>query len=567
MKLRVVLTGLLLVLLIEAPAHGACPAAQLTSIHAIKGYEASTVARNRPITVEGVVTGVFLGEERLRGFYLQQQRSGGEQAGLFVYLPNVPLREEKLIQSGNHLQLRARAGEFRGQTQLQRVEEVRLCGRDRLPAPLAVHWPLSPERLARLEGLLLTFPQPLTVTGNHELGRYGTLALSAQGRLFRPGNDPRPARQQAPLLLDDGSYRGNPQPIPYLDRQGSRRVGSTVEGLTGILAYAFDAYRLHPVQAVSFIDGNPRPGPPTAPGERIRVAGLNVENYFLTPGARGASDAAELERQRQKLAATVQGIDADILALSEVENDPRALADLVAQLNRRLPRQLHYRAMGGPATRGGDAIKLALLYRPERVRPVSETYSDSAAVHNRPPLAAFFRAHGEASQPFGVVTAHFKSKTRCPARGDIDRGQGCWNRRRVAQSRALLDFLDRLERARGHDRILLIGDINSYGAEDPVMALKDGGLIDLIARDLPPKARYSYVFRGESGYLDHALASASLGAAVSRLQIWHINADEPRFLGYDRPPHAAELFRPDPYRSSDHDPIIVDLEPAAPRPH
>ncbi|EWG99760.1 ExeM/NucH family extracellular endonuclease, partial [Halomonas sp. BC04] len=396
----------------------------------------------------------------------------------------------------------------------------------------------------------------LTVTGNYELARYGSLRVAAE-RLFRPTNTPGDTQQRDVLMLDDGSYRAFPSPIPYLDANGTRRVGSTIKGLTGVLAHAFDAYRLHPTLEPRFEDANPRPGPLPEPGERLRVATFNVENYFITLGQRGAADAEELERQRAKLAAAVDGLQADILALVEVENDPRALADLVEQLSERTG--VRYRAVGGSANRGSDAIKLALIYRPDRVEAVSELYADNSPTHHRPPLAAFFRSR-DGGPAFGVVTAHFKSKTGCPPRGDIDRGQGCWNQRRVEQAQAMNGFLDRLAAAEGHERLLLTGDLNAYGAEDPIRTLTDAGLVDLMARELPPEHRYSYVFRGESGYLDHAMASPELAAAAAEVRPWPINADEPVFLGYDGPDNAAPYFQPDPFRSSDHDPIAVDLE-------
>jgi hypothetical protein len=124
-------------------------------------------------------------------------------------------------------------------------------------------------------------------------------------------------------------------------------------------------------------------------------------------------------------------------------------------------------------------------------------------------------------------------------------------------------FLERLA-TKGSEKLLLVGDLNAYGAEDPIRTLTDTGLVDLIARELPPEQRYTYVFRGESGYLDHALASPELAAAVAAVHPWPINADEPPFLGYDGPESAAGLIRPDAFRSSDHDPVAVDLFPEAP---
>ena len=41
------------------------------------------------------------------------------------------------------------------------------------------------------------------------------------------------------------------------------------------------------------------------------------------------------------------------------------------------------------------------------------------------------------------------------------------------------------------------------------------------------------MFDGQAGYLDHALASASLDSQVTGAPEWHINADEPSVLDYD----------------------------------
>lgn len=547
---------LLALLLATSTATAGCPEPSSADLAVIKGIgERSPLPAGREVIVDGVVTGEFLGRERLNGFYLQQATEHGP-VGLFVYMPGATPSDGILIAPGSHLQLHARTGEYRGQVQLERVEQIETCASDRLPEPIAVDWPLSEEQLSRKEGLLVSFPQTLTVTGNDELARYGSLGLATE-RLFRPTNTPGEPRQRDILVLDDGSYRAYPSPTPYLDAESTRRVGSTVQGLTGILSHAFDAYRLHPTLEPRFENANPRPEPLPDPGERLRIATFNVENYFVTLGQRGAANADELERQRAKLAAAVEGLQADILALVEVENDPHALDDLVEQLSERTG--IRYRAVGGEADRGSDAIKLALIYRTDRVEAVSELYADDDPAHHRPPLAAFFRSVNS-GPAFGVVTAHFKSKSGCPPSGDIDRGQGCWNQRRVEQSQAMSDFLDRLAAAEGHERLLLAGDLNAYGAEDPIRTLTHSGLINLIARELPPERHYSYVFRGESGYLDHALASPELAAAVAAVRPWPINADEPAFLGYDGPDNAAPHFRPDPFRSSDHDPIAVDLE-------
>ncbi|MDZ7651386.1 MAG: lamin tail domain-containing protein [Burkholderiaceae bacterium] len=88
--------------------------------------------------------------------------------------------------------------------------------------------------------------------------------------------------------------------------------------------------------------------------------------------------------------------------------------------------------------------------------------------------------------------------------------------------------------------------------------LRAAGHENLLER-LPPKQRYSYVFESEAGALDHAFANASLSHQVTRIAIWHTNADEPPVLDYNLEFKTDDRWAPTPYRASDHDPIVVGL--------
>ena len=69
------------------------------------------------------------------------------------------------------------------------------------------------------------------------------------------------------------------------------------------------------------------------------------------------------------------------------------------------------------------------------------------------------------------------------------------------------------------------------------------------------------MFQGQSGYLDHALATNALASkASSRVSEWHINSDEPVMLDYNQEFNPAFVYAPGPFRSSDHDPVIVSLD-------
>jgi len=530
--------------LVAAPAIADCPRTLVTPLTELRS---GLVAEGRRVTVEGIVTGVFIGPERLGGFFIQQQ--GLPPAGLFVYAPALPA---DAVRPGDQAQVAGRFNRFHGRPQISRIDNVHVCAHPGLPGPVIVRLPEDAARLADLQDVKVRFDQPLTVTGNYELGRYGSLRLSAAGRLYRKsgavetGPDSPQARQ---IVLDDGSYRAKPRPIPYLAANGTRRSGDRVEGLTGILTHAFNAHRVHPTRVPLFSEANPRPAAPAPTRGTLRIATLNVENYFLTLGQRGATDRAQLDRQRKKLTAAVRGIDADVLSLVEVENREKALEDLLKVLNRNLPAALRYQAVMH-RTPGTDAIRNALLYRPTRVTLV-DAAADLDPVHNRSPLLAWFTP-ADGVEPFGVVAIHFKAKVGCPETGDVDLGQGCWNQLRTRQARRLLDWMTEVRLADAP--ILVAGDLNAYVSEDPLLEFLAAGKQDLASRHLPSERHYTYVFHGEAGQLDYLLARKGLAERVVAAGIWHINADEPPFLGF-----AGRQPTSGPWRSSDHDPVWADL--------
>jgi hypothetical protein len=159
-----------------------------------------------------------------------------------------------------------------------------------------------------------------------------------------------------------------------------------------------------------------------------------------------------------------------------------------------------------------------------------------------------------------VVANHFKSKSCGGATGanaDQGDGQSCFNADRVAQAQAELRFVEQLKQSSGDEDVLVTGDLNSYSREDPIDVLTGGGLVNVHERELAPGDRYSFVFDGAQGVLDHFLATQPLAAKVTGAGIWHLNADEPDAFEYGGP---EAFFAPDAYRSSDHDAGIVGIE-------
>jgi hypothetical protein len=71
------------------------------------------------------------------------------------------------------------------------------------------------------------------------------------------------------------------------------------------------------------------------------------------------------------------------------------------------------------------------------------------------------------------------------------------------------------------------------------------------------------VFDGQWGSLDHAFASASLLGQIAGAAAYHVNADEPSVLDYNTDFKSASqilnLYAPNEFRSSDHDPLVVGI--------
>jgi hypothetical protein len=115
----------------------------------------------------------------------------------------------------------------------------------------------------------------------------------------------------------------------------------------------------------------------------------------------------------------------------------------------------------------------------------------------------------------------------------------------------------------GDPDFIIVGDLNSYAKEDPISALEGAGFTNLINTFVGPEA-YSYVFGGQSGYLDHALATSTLTDQTVGATEWHINADEPTVLDYNEefktPNQLNTFYSPEPFRASDHDPLVVGLD-------
>lgn len=450
----------------------------------------------------------------------------------------------------------------------------------------------------------------------------GDKPLYQPGEVMAPGPEATALMDEneaKKILLDDGKSvnlsKERDLPISYITQEEPVRVGAKAT-LTDpvVLGYSHNAWRLQPVKPWESAanDGvafeNTREATPKDVGGDIQLATFNVLNYFPTTGdslpgctsyndregnkisvrggclARGAYTAESFARQEEKIVAAISATGADVIGLMEVENSSRltgqpdaATATLVAALNKKdgagtwdyIRTAATYEAVGAAGT--GDAIANAIIYKPSLVKPVGEAAAligDPAFANARNPLGQVFVPIAERTgegpvegKPFLFVVNHFKSKgSKDAADASIpaDPVQGNARTSRERQAEALVAWAAKTAGERSVEDVFLGGDFNAYGMEPPIQKMVEAGYTNVVEEKAP--GEWSYVYKGLVGNLDHVLASASANNRVTGATSWSINAQESVMLQYSRyNSSASDVYRPDVYASSDHNPAIVGL--------
>lgn len=555
-----------------------------TPINAVQGTSNTSPVVNERVTIRGFVTASWQQDKGLGGFFVQSapvdiDDNTHTSEGLFVQASdrfnNVKPRDTIVI-SGI-------VKEVNKLTSLTDVDELITCGSvEALPEPIQLTLPIADKQeFERVEGMRVALSsgnnEPLTVSGNYNYPRYGFVDISA-GRLWTPSQVAAPgpeARQLAErnelnrIQLDDNNNTINPRPLPFeslfTGPQKSLRNGTTLKPLVGVISQFNRRYRLQPLETPSLISANSATlsEVPEKTGGTLRIASFNVLNFFNGngqkqgfPTPRGADTPAEMKRQQAKIVAAIKALNADVVGIMEIENDGfgehSAIRQLVNALNEAGPTTYY---VSEPEARrvGHDQITVGLIYNKETVTASSHAMvntSGAFAWGSRPPLAQTLKDKNT-GETFTVVVNHFKSKGSCPEDQDSPNsnqndGQACWNDLRVKSAEQLTEWIA----GASFNNTVLLGDFNAYYNEDPIRYLSENGFLN------PSKATdYSYVYDSQAGALDHVFVENSMQNSVSGVYHLPFNADEPGLYDYRN----AEYYHPSPYRSSDHDPLVLDL--------
>ncbi|HDZ8838792.1 TPA: ExeM/NucH family extracellular endonuclease [Aeromonas veronii] len=449
-------------------------------------------------------------------------------------------------------------------------------------------------------------------------------------------------------LVVESDYKAPDGVLPWFPSwdadQGYLRIGDQLTGLEGVIVYNKDAFRLVVPSDITLTAGallrSPEEDRQDAParlaGSDLRIGSFNVLNYFTSHSSiggalnilckdqadadnakgcnRGAKSQPEFEKQRTKIVNAITAMDADLLGLMEMENngfeDNSALHNLVTRLNeQQKDASKHYAYVRLPVTAltdgkffGGDAIMVAMIYRPALLTPSGDasviklpeqrytTGGVAKTAGQRDSLVQTFTL-AKSKEPLTLVVNHLKSKgSGCYENGDGKTEpadlQGKCTEFRVSAAKVLGEAVSKLP-----GQVLLVGDFNSYAKEDPIRVLTDYnpatserkivsashtfigdqsyeqlgrevtrsyGLIDLNVKFNKEKA-ISYSYDGELGTLDYALANPALASKVAGVADWHINSFESSLFEYGSQYTGTLLKSDNPFSASDHDPIIVDL--------
>ena len=574
----------------------------------------------------------------LEGFTIQTPGTGGTwdptrstSDGLFVFMGKSSATMPSI---GDCVVVKGKVAEYSGVknatastqslTQLLPEKITAVSGCDPVK-PTELSGVPTQKQMEALESMLVLPKDTWTITDNYKTNRFGTLSLTPGTEVLRTATDvvaPGAAAQAyeaenaaKTIDLDDASttdltnfkQNGYKERYAYLANGAPARVGYHVTFTKPVvLESRFGSFVFQPTQMTAgYPDRSPvsitgeRPAAPTVSGD-TKVATFNVLNYFSDlgenePGCKGYEDrdhkyvtdkdcklrgawsSQAFANQQTKIVQAINTIDADVVALEEIENPVAsgvstdrdgALKSLVNALNAAAGSEV-WAYVPSPSTvpANEDVIRIAFIYKKAKIAPVGDSviYDDPAYTGlARQPLAQEFKPITDANHEgknFVVIANHFKSKGSAPknlsgaeaaANTDNGDGQGNSNGVRVKQARALATFAQRFNGT----PTLLVGDFNAYTKEDPLKVLTDAGWAHESGH-----GDSSYVYGGRSGSMDHVFANSAAHPLITEVKSWAVNAQESIAFEYSRANYNAYLaFEADnPYRASDHNPEIIGL--------
>lgn len=406
--------------------------------------------------------------------------------------------------------------------------------------------------LEAVEGMLLSFEAittgPININDRIPLSARMAQSYREPGIRF-PGISELPVWDGNPEIFWIAPGALGLEPDPFT---GTRvKVQST-----GVLNAEGDKYVVWPLSLS--ITGTPVFEPVASPGEnQLTLGSLNAvllreENFFLN------SNLVKTARY------IIEGMGSpDILALQEIgtSNILSRLAQTLRSLDPSLDYQVVFRQGSGDIHLGfliSSSFKIADVQQ----LGTSERLDTGLPLHDRPPLLVALDLPTEPVTRLLVMNVHLRSFFNID---DPDDGERVRNKR-YEQAISVAKMVQQYHGS----NLIVAGDFNAYAFSDgyvDVLGQITGqpGLEALmgnipivypplinISTTLPDSQQYSYCFEGNVELLDHCLSNDLPDFRIIDLQYARGNAEN----AYE---HLKDTETP--YRSSDHDGLVLFLEP------
>ena len=195
----------------------------------------------------------------------------------------------------------------------------------------------------------------VVISEYYNFDRYGDVVVcNAKGRIYQYTEINKPdidgynqhmsEFDRSCVTIDDNNGRQNPNPALFggiakyeISKDFTFRGGDVITTLKGPLFYSYQKWRVQPMveDELSFdrTDMN-RPPVPTLIDGDIKLVFANLYNYFTDFTGRGADNQEEFDRQSAKTTLALSLLDADIIAVAEIENKGNmATNHLIGKLN------------------------------------------------------------------------------------------------------------------------------------------------------------------------------------------------------------------------------------------
>jgi uncharacterized protein len=245
----------------------------------------------------------------------------------------------------------------------------------------------------------------------------------------------------------------------------------------------------------------------------IRVATFNVRRFFDTVCASGACAAGDYEEQPSaavfearatELAFAIRTLDADVIALEEVETQA-CLDALLARID------LHG-VLGEIGTTA--SVDVAILSKTPITQVVRHRDGEPLTLSDGR-ITTFSRELLEVHTEIGggeviLFAAHFKAKS------DDDPP------RRLAEAQVSARIVNEVAAAAPSALVLLAGDLNDTPGSPPLEALSS---LVRLADDLAPSAQATYYFQNSGQAIDHILLAPTQAARriPKSARVWRDN--------------------------------------------